>query len=178
MSNGSGGVLKHALPALLARCHETFLALVHDDTVGHLGILSLKSQVLPGQCDPQSIMDNSMARRRTTIARVSFIDYCKVAAKNFEVFSETFKRTRKRTPFHSSRLVQKTVDKLANRIVGSKAQNAGGRSVILFGNGSFSGRKEHASAPRKKIRVFERRVFFCRRVQDVEDVSRWLWRGL
>ncbi|CAN0029981.1 unnamed protein product, partial [Ectocarpus sp. 4 AP-2014] len=58
------------------------------------------------------------------------------------------KRARKRSRFHSSRLVQKTVDKLASNIAACPSDR---KSIVLFGNGSFRAKKGHASAPRKKL---------------------------
>lgn len=59
------------------------------------------------------------------------------------MFAEKMKRARKRSRFHSSRLVQKVVDKLAFKI------SAGPSDRKM--NGSFRAMKGHASAPRKKL---------------------------
>jgi len=58
------------------------------------------------------------------------------------------KRARKRSRFHSSRLVQKTIDKMADKISEGISKR---KNIVLFGNGSFKAKKGHASAPRKKI---------------------------
>jgi hypothetical protein len=87
--------------------------------------------------------------KKKTARTSSFVAYCRVAAETFKVmFAEKMKRARKRSRFHSSRLVQKTVDKLASRIATSPS---GRKNIVLFGNGSFRAMKGHASAPRKKL---------------------------
>lgn len=97
-----------------------------------------------GRCFPR-FSDVKKKTARTS----SFIAYCRVAAETFKVmFAEKMKRARKRSRFHSSRLVQKTVDKLASSIAASPLDR---KNIVLFGNGSFRAMKGHASAPRKKL---------------------------
>lgn len=91
-------------------------------------------------------------------------------------------RVRKKSRFHSSRLVQKTVDKVAHRIYSSRSHR---KNIDLFGNSSSGAKTGDASAPRKKIvRAISSRVVIgildefrtskrCPRVcgGDVVDVS-------
>ena len=95
--------------------------------------------------------------RRKTSRKASFLAYCRVAADTFKaMFAEKMKRTRRRSRFHSSRLVQKTVDKLASKIAKGPSDR---KNIVLFGNGTFRPMKGHASAPRKKlVRAISSRV--------------------
>lgn len=87
--------------------------------------------------------------KKKTARKSSFVAYCRVAAETFKlVFAEKMKQARKRSRFHSSRLVQKTVDKLASNIAKGPSDR---KNNVLFGNGSFRAMKGHASAPRKKF---------------------------
>ncbi|CAN0031019.1 unnamed protein product [Ectocarpus sp. 13 AM-2016] len=97
-----------------------------------------------GRCFP-----TFSAVKKKTARKSSFLAYCRVAAETFKVmFAEKMKRARKRSRFHSSRLVQKTVDKLASNIAACPSNR---KNIVLFGNGSFRAMKGHASAPRKKL---------------------------
>ncbi|AAK14592.1 EsV-1-178 [Ectocarpus siliculosus virus 1] len=97
-----------------------------------------------GRCFPRF-----SAVKKKTARKSSFVAYCRVAAETFKVmFAEKMKRARKRSRFHSSRLVQKTVDKLASSMAACPSDR---KNIVLFGNGSFRAKKGHASAPRKKL---------------------------
>jgi len=92
--------------------------------------------------------------RRKTCSRTSFVKYCRVVAETFSVMTgEKMKRARKRSRFHSSRLVQKTVDSLASRIArgDSSLPDPERKNIVLFGNGCFGAKRGHASVPRKKL---------------------------
>lgn len=78
--------------------------------------------------------------RRKTSSLASFIAYCRVGAETFlTMFGEKMKRTRKRSRFHLSRLVQQTVDKLASK---NSKTATNEKNIVLFGNGSFKAKKD------------------------------------
>lgn len=87
-------------------------------------------------------------------------------SRNFKVpyvvFSEKNKRSRKRSRLQSSHLVQRAVDRMVNKIFGSKAENLGLKPVALFGNGTLRSMRGHAAAQRKKlVKVLTSRGAVC-----------------
>lgn len=80
--------------------------------------------------------------------------YTRWVARHFEaMYREKNTNGRRRTRFITSRLLQGTVDKLANRIVDSgKTEFPSTTSnVVFFGNGSFKPKRGSAPVPRKKL---------------------------
>lgn len=63
---------------------------------------------------------------------------------------EKMRRARKRSRFHLSRMVPKTIDMVASRISRKVSGVSGRKNIVLFRNGRFRAMKGHASAPRKR----------------------------
>ncbi|CAM9565420.1 unnamed protein product [Laminaria digitata] len=91
--------------------------------------------------------------KKTSSEINTFKSYCRVVSGTFKaMYSEKNKSARKRTRLNSSRMVQKTVDRLANRISVSGSRNDNmPKNIVLFGGSTFSHQQGHASAPRQKI---------------------------
>lgn len=97
----------------------------------------------------KSAIDSYSSVRKKTALIQTFLEYGRVAAMTFNtMYIEKNRRSRKRSRLQSSRLVQSVVDKLANIIAFSESDK---KHIVLFGNGSFSAKKGHASCPRKSL---------------------------
>ena len=90
---------------------------------------------------------------RQSSDRVLFTEYCIVVARTLKVmYSEKTKAARKRNRLQSSKMVQSTIDSLAEKISRSGSiPDKLSKNIVLFGNGSFQAQRGHASAPRKSI---------------------------
>lgn len=108
----------------------------------------------------------------------TFLQYCSVVSRNYKgVFSEKIKRSQKTNRFKSSRVVQAAMDWMPNRVAEQQGQKL--ECVLLFGNGSFL-TGIGTWPPRGNYREgfgFESGRLYRRRVQDTEEMSRWLWWG-
>ena len=82
-----------------------------------------------------------------------FMDYVRIVAITFKgMYAEKTKSARKRSRLHSSRMVQSTIDRLAQKISTSGSDKSIlSKNIVLFGDGTFRPQRGHASAPRKSI---------------------------
>lgn len=101
----------------------------------------------------EALRDEDKGRSKTA-SLDSLLVYTKWVARHFEaMYREKNTNGRRRTRFITTRLLQGTIDKLANRIVdsGRKEFPSTTSNVVFFGNGSFKAMKGSAPVPRKKL---------------------------
>lgn len=101
----------------------------------------------------EALRDEDKGRSKTANLD-SLLVYTKWVGRHFEaMYREKNTNGRRRTRFITSRLLQGTIDKLANRIVDSgKSEFPSTTSnVVFFGNGSFKAMRGTAPVPRKKL---------------------------
>ncbi|CAM9517124.1 unnamed protein product, partial [Laminaria digitata] len=101
----------------------------------------------------EALRDENKGRAKTANLE-SLLVYTRWVARYFEaMYLEKNTNGRRRTRFITSRLLQGTVDKLADRIVDSGKTEFPSRTsnVVCFGNGSFKAMKGSAPVPRKKL---------------------------
>jgi hypothetical protein len=101
----------------------------------------------------EALRDEDMGKRKTANLD-SLLVYTKWVGRHFEaMYREKNTNGRRRTRFITSRLLQGTIDKLANKIVDSGKSEfpSTASNVVFFGNGSFKAMRGSAPVPRKKL---------------------------
>ena len=94
-------------------------------------------------------------RKRTTSLE-TYMEYVRTYTKNLRVLSrELLSRSRRVSRYLSMKNLQKTLDRLADRLTGktggTQQDGEGVKRVVAFGDGSFRAKKGHVSVPRKKL---------------------------
>ena len=135
--------------------NSTHWALSSEDYTADCGTLIQRGRESKRRSRPgyrEALRDEDTGRQKTA-SLTSLLLYAKWVARHFEaMYREKNTNGRRRTRFITSRLLQGTVDKLANRIVNSgKEEFASTTNVVFFGNGSFKAMRGSAPVPRKKL---------------------------
>ena len=136
--------------------HSTHWAMSSTDYTATSGTLIQRGRESRRRSRPgyrEALRDQDKGRSKTANLD-SLLGYTKWVARHFEaMYREKNTNGRRRTRFITSRLIQGTVDKLANRIVdsGKTAFPSTTSNVVFFGNGSFKPMRGSAPVPRKKL---------------------------
>ena len=135
--------------------NSTHWALSSEDYTKDSGTLIQRGRESKRRSRPgyrEALRDEDTGRQKTA-SLTSLLLYAKWVARHFEaMYREKNTNGRRRTRFITSRMLQGTVDKLANRIVDSgKDEFPSTTNVVFFGNGSFKAMRGSAPVPRKKL---------------------------
>lgn len=102
----------------------------------------------------QDAVTNLRHTRKRTVALDVFLNYIRTYFQHLRALSrELSSRCRRVTRYLNMKNIQKTMDRLANRLTGRRKEATDDRikPVVAFGDGNFRAKRGHVAVPRKAL---------------------------